>query len=360
VKRTAGRLDQLLPSFSFGDAIGNHVLALQQTFRKGGYRSEIYAQLRHPKLRDASKDYSEYVAADGSSGVCFYHFSIGSPLSEFFRRRKAHKVLVYHNVTPPEYLHGVNRRAELECRRGREELRRLSGSADLALAVSEFNRLELVEMGYPRTETLPIMVDFTKYDLSPAKDLLQRYGEGGVNILHVGRFVPNKKIEDVVRCFAVYKKIEPRARLFLVGTDVGFENYSEAVGDLVRRLGAKDVHFPGHVEEREFAAFYRLADVYLSMSEHEGFCVPLLEAMHFGVPVIAYHAAAVPETLAGAGLLVGEKRYEEVAELMNRVVTDAELREKLIAAGRRRLRDFTRESVEKRLWEILRKYGLVS
>jgi len=359
VKDPAWRLDQLLPNFSYGDAIGNHVLALQSAFREGGFRSDVFAQMRHPKLRRLARDYSEYLAAAENDGVCFYHFSIGSILSEFFGHLKARKVLIYHNITPPEYLRGVNRRAEYECRRGRDELRELAGTADLALADSEFNRRELESMGFPRTEVLPIIVDFQKCDAAPRKGLLKRFDDGAVNVLHVSRFVPNKKIEDVVKSFAVFKKIQPRARLFLVGTDVSFENYSDAVRDLVARLGVKDVHFPGHVDERELNTYYRLADIYLLMSEHEGFCVPLLESMHFGVPVIAYDAAAVPYTLGGAGLLVGEKRYEEIAELMDRVVTDDTLRKALVDAGRRRLEDFAPQRIKESLWEILRKYELV-
>jgi glycosyltransferase involved in cell wall biosynthesis len=287
VKDPAWRLDQLLPNFSYGDAIGNHALALRSTFREGGFRSDVFAQMRHPKLRSMAKDYSEYLAADEDAGVCFYHFSIGSILSEFFGHLKARKVLIYHNITPPEYLRGVNRRAEYECRRGRDELRELAGTADLALADSEFNRRELESMGFPRTEVLPIIVDFEGYDAAPRKGLLKRFDDDAVNVLHVSRFVPNKKIEDVVKSFAVFKKVRSRARLFLVGTDVSFENYSDAVHDLVSRLGVKDVYFPGHVDEHELNTYYRLADIYLLMSEHEGFCVPLLESMHFGVPVIA-------------------------------------------------------------------------
>jgi glycosyltransferase involved in cell wall biosynthesis len=359
VKQPRRRLDQLLPNFSYGDAIGNHVQALQRAFRAGGFASDVFAQMRHPKLRALSKDYSEYLLADEPENICVYHFSIGSALSEFFGNLRARKVLVYHNITPPEYLQGVNRRAEFECRRGRQELGELAGRVELALADSEFNKQELDAMGFARTAVLPIIVGFAGCEESPRRDLLRRFDDGAVNVLHVSRFVPNKKIEDVVKSFAVYKKINPRSRLFLVGTDVSFENYSEAVHDLVDRLGVEDVHFPGHVDGRELCTYYRLADLYLLMSEHEGFCVPLLESMHFGVPVIAYRAAAVPYTLGGAGLLVEEKRYEEIAELMDRVVTDTDLRERLVAGGRKRLDDFAPARIETRLWEILRQYDLV-
>lgn len=358
MKPSSRRLDQLLPNFSYGDAVGNHVQALRRIFRSRGIASDVFTQVRHPKLRSQAFDYYEYFPADVEDNACLYHFSIGSVLSEFFGRLRARKILIYHNITPAEYLRGVNRRAEFECRRGRQELRDLAGEVELALADSEFNRQELKEMGFDRTEVLPIIVDLAAYDVTPRRDLMSRYGDGRVNVLHVSRFVPNKRIEDVVKSFSVYKKINPRSRLFLVGTDVSFENYSGAVRALVDRLGVEDVHFPGHVDLRELGTYYRLADLYLLMSEHEGFCVPLLESMYFKVPIIAYRAAAVPGTLGDGGLLVGEKRFDEIAELMDRVVNDGELRERLVAAGTARLAEFAPAKIETRLWEILGRYGL--
>ncbi len=349
----------MLPNFSYGDAVGNHVRALQGAFRRRGHPSGIFAQVRHPRLRSFSHDYSEYPALDSRENLCLYHFSIGSFLSRFYGRLRSRKALVYHNITPPGYLRGVNRRAEYECRRGREELRGLAGVTELALADSEFNRLELEEMGYRQTEVMPILVPFADYDVPPRRELLNRFGGGMTNVLHVGRFVPNKRIDDVVRSFAVYRKINRRSRLILVGTDAGFENYSSAVRELAARLGLDEVHLAGHVDFEELCTFYRLADLYLLMSEHEGFCVPLLEAMHFGVPVIAYRAAAVPGTLGGAGILVDEKRFDEIAELMDRVVTDTDLRKKMVSAGRERLKEFAPERLEARLWGILTRRGLV-
>jgi glycosyltransferase involved in cell wall biosynthesis len=360
VRPPTPRLDQLLPNFSYGDAIGNHVQSLRRMFREGGFPAEVYAQMRHPRVRALSRYYSDYLFVDDSENCCFFHFSIGSALSDFFGRLRARKFLIYHNITPPEYLRGVNRRAEFECRRGREELRRLAGVVELAIADSEFNRLELEEMGFPRTELLPIVVDFDGYAAAPSRQLLRRFDDDWVNVLHVSRFVPNKRIEDVVKSFAVFRKIKPRSRLFLVGTDVSFENYSKAVRDLVERLGLDEVYFPGHVDLRDLCTYYRLADLYLLMSEHEGFCVPLLEAMHFGVPVIAYGASAVPHTLGRAGLIVGEKRFDEIAELMALVASDAGLRRRLVAAGKERLRDFAPAKIEARLRELLDRCGITS
>jgi glycosyltransferase involved in cell wall biosynthesis len=341
----------MLPNFSYGDAVGNHVQALRGIFTAAGMKSEVFAQMRHPRV--TARHYGDYRPFDDPRNVCFFHFSIGSPLSEFFGSLRAKKVLIYHNITPAEYLRGVNRRAEFECRRGRRELEALRGRVDLAVADSEFNRRELEEMGYGNTEVMPIIVDFSAYDLQPRREIMKRYRDGWKNILHVGRFVPNKKIEDVVKSFAVYKKINPRSRLLLVGTDVSFENYSEALRELVANLGVEDVVFAGHVDDRALCTYYRLADLYLLMSVHEGFCVPLLEAMHFGVPIVAYSAAAVPGTLGGGGLLVEEKRYEEIAGMIDLVLTDDDLRGRIVAAGRRRLEEFSPAKIEAALWEIL-------
>jgi glycosyltransferase involved in cell wall biosynthesis len=353
------RLDQALPTFSYGDAIGNHVLALRAILRRRGATSEIFALACHPRVRLEARAWREYGAADAPGNVCLFHFSIGTPMAEGFARLRSRRVLIYHNVTPPEFARGVSRRMERECRQGREQLRSLAPATELAIGVSEFNRRELEEMGFARTAVVPVIVDLTAHDQPPVRELLRRWKDGRTNVLHVGRFAPNKRIEDLVRAFHLYKRIDPGSRLLLVGTDAGLENYSAAVRRLVHDLGTEDVHFCGHVDFRELCTYFRVADLYLAMSEHEGFCVPLLEAMHFGVPIVAHAAAAVPDTLGGAGVLFAEKRFEEVAELMHLVVTDAGLRARMVAAGRRRLEDFAPQKVEALLWETLAGAGIL-
>jgi len=191
-------------------------------------------------------------------------------------------------------------------------------------------------------------------------ELERRWRDGWTTVLHVGRFAPNKRIEDLVRAFHVYRRINPKSRLLLVGTDAGLENYSAAVRALAERLGTPDVHFLGHIDFRQLCACYRLADLYVAMSEHEGFCVPLLEAMHFGVPIVAFAAGAVPETLGGAGLLFREKRFEEVAELMHLAVSDPALRAGLVAAGRGRLEHFAPRAIERELRALFERHGLLA
>ncbi len=159
------------------------------------------------------------------------------------------------------------------------------------------------------------------------------FDDDWVNLLFVGRTIPNKRLEDVIRWFHAYKRwFNPRSRLLLVGAHGGFERYLAMLNELVARLGASDVHFLGHVTNEELVAYYELADVFLCASEHEGFCVPLVEAFHMGVPVIAYAATAVPATMDGGGVLVTDKDPVHIAALIDRIVTDRELQDRIVAS----------------------------
>jgi glycosyltransferase involved in cell wall biosynthesis len=360
-RMSAFRIDQAVPSFSIGDAIGNDALALREILRRRGVTSEIFTRAGHPALERESRPWSAYAGVDAPGNVCLFHFSIGTPVAEDFRHLRARRVLIYHNITPPEFASGVNPMMERECRLGREQLRRLAGCTELGITVSEYNRRELEEAGFARTAVVPIIVDFSDHDRQePAPDVLARWRDGRTNILHVGRFAPNKRLEDLVRAFHCYRRIDPHSRLLLVGSSVGLENYAAAVRDLALRLGNPDVHCLGHVSFRQLCTFYRIADLYLALSEHEGFCVPLLEAMHFGVPIVARAAGAVPETLGAAGLTVRGAPPEEVAELMRLAITDREVRQRLLAAGRARLGDFAPGKIELDFWELLGREGFLT
>lgn len=355
----AARIDQALPSFGYGDAIGNHVLALRGVLRRGGATSEIFAAAAEPRVRDEARSWRDYAAHNDPGNICVLHFSLGALMARTFSRLRSRRVLVYHNVTPPEFGRGASRRMERLCREGRAQLGELARYTDLAIGVSEYNRRELEEAGFPRTAVLPIIVDFAEHDRCPDDPAVARqWRDGRTNVLHVGRLAPNKRIEDVVRSFHLYQRINPASRLLIAGNDRGVRGYTESLHALVERLGTPDVHFLGHIDFATLCTCYRLADLYLSMSEHEGFCVPLLEAMHFRVPIVAFAAAAVPETLGAAGLLVREKRFEEVVELMHLAVSDAQLRAHLAKAGAARLANFAPERIERELWALLQRQGL--
>ncbi len=223
---------------------------------------------------------------------------------------------------------------------------------------SEFNVRELAEHGWTRLGVLPIIFNPNQHNNRPDRKVLRQW-QGGVNILFVGRIVPNKRLEDVILTFYYFKHfVCPEARLFLVGSTAGMERYFNFLQALVKRLDLSDVIFAGHVTTAQWLAYYQCGSIYLSMSEHEGFGIPLLESMHFGLPIIAYKAAAIAETLGGSGILVKIKDHAAIAELIGLVLEDENLRTEIVARQRERLRDFLPIKIEPQLRQLLQTLGL--
>jgi glycosyltransferase involved in cell wall biosynthesis len=337
---------QVLATLGYGDAIGNEVLGIQRVLRAAGYESEIFVETAEHRVEHLTRGYWELPAASHPDNILIHHFSIGSRASRVAYAMPDRMVLIYHNITPPEYFVDVHPLLVQLCYLGRRELGLYANRCDLALGDSEYNRQELESLGFPRTGVLPVVPDFSHLSVPPNYIHGSAFDDDWVNLLFVGRVIPNKRIEDVIRWFHAYKRwFNPRSRLLLVGAQGGFERYVAMLNNLVARLGTSDVYFMGHVTNEELVGFYELADVFLCASEHEGFCVPLVEAFHMGVPVIAYAAAAVPATMDGGGVLIAHKDPIHVAALIDRLVTDRDLRERVLdsqdaALGRLQAKDF--------------------
>jgi glycosyltransferase involved in cell wall biosynthesis len=344
-------IHQMLPDFSYGDAIGNDVLGIQKVLRGWGYDSEIYAQHVHSKLIGSARPFQEYKEISHPDNLLIFHFSIGSELSEFVKRLPDRKILIYHNITPSHFFKGINAEVERRCEWGYEELKKLAPYFDLALGVSDFNRQELERAGFRKTGVLPIFIDFNNYYLVQEENLKKTLQDGKLNILHVGRVVPQKKIEDLVKVFYLFqKRLYPESRLILVGTDSGVRNYSRAVKKMVEELAMTEkVRFAGFASFRELITYYAASQLYLCLSEHEGFCVPLVESMFFGLPVIAYLTGGIPETLGGAGIGLCQKNFEQIAEIMALILEDSDLRNHIIAGQMERLNEFSLENNKQRL-----------
>ena len=323
---------QVLATLGYGDAIGHEVLGIRRALRDAGYESEVFVETADSRLEPLTRDYRDLVDCSSPDNILVHHFSIGSRASRIAFALPDRMVLVYHNITPPEYFVDVHPLLVRQCYRGRRELAAYANRCDLALGDSEFNRLELEGMGFPRTDVLPVVPDFSHLDVPPDHRVVSAFDDGWANVLFVGRVIPNKRIDDVIRLFHAYQLLfNPRSRLLLVGSYSGFDRYHAMLQELVARLGTAGVHFLGHVTDAELAACYDVADVFLCASEHEGFCVPLVESFHEGIPVVAYAAAAVPATLDGAGVLFSEKDPAHVAALIDQVVSSAGLREAIVA-----------------------------
>ncbi len=344
MKRPA--VHQVLATLGYGDAIGHEVLGIQRVLRAAGYTSDIFCETADPRLEDRTRDYRDLLEASSPDNLLLHHFSIGSKASRVAFALPDRMALIYHNITPPEYFVGVHDLLVELCFLGRRELAAYVRRCELALGDSEFNRQELEAIGFRATGVLPVVPDFSHLD-EPADAFIARdFDDEWVNLLFVGRIIPNKRIDELIRIFHAYKtQFNPRSRLIVVGAYGGFETYLAMLHGLVGRLGAKDVYLPGHVTNGELVAYYEVADLFLSASEHEGFCVPLTEAFYKRLPVVAYAATAVPATMDGAGVLYEDRAPVHVAAVIDAVLDDAVLYERVVASqdaalARLRGRDF--------------------
>lgn len=335
-------IHQLLPYFAPGDAIGNHARALRRLLRSWGVRSEIYAERAHPEVAHDCRPLHELLVTPQSAVI--YHYSTRSPeADEAFVSFQGIKAIIYHNITPAYfYAPYCPRIYRLLCE-ARAHLGQFRGIVSMALGVSAYNCAELAAAGYANPRRLPLLLEFEAFAAQPpCPATLQRFEDGWQNFLFVGRLAPHKRQEDVIRAFAWYNRfIDRRSRLLLVGTVGGLERYAHHLREVVQSLDMQDhVVFAGHASLAQLVAYYRLAHVFVCMSEHEGCCVPLLESMYHRLPILAYAAAGVPETLGDAGVLVHDKDYPMIAEMVHLLREDEALRSRILYRQQQRLADF--------------------
>ncbi len=353
------RIDQWVPAFHRGDAIGDEAACLRDFFRQQGFVSDIYCLDRDEGLEAESRPFDRFQPGEPND-VVILHFALPSPLSYSLLRVPCRRVVIHHNVTAPEFFVGFSQEMVRLASLGRKELRQLAPFVDLGLADSEFNRRELESFGFRRTAVLPLFVDFRRYAKPINQFVYRLYRDERTNLVFVGRVVPNKKIEDLIKVTFYYKKyISPLVRLVVAGKNSSLPKYYESLVRLVDDfyLKPEEVVFTGHIPDEDLFAIYRAADVFISMSEHEGFCLPLLESMMFDVPVVAYAAGAVPSTLDGAGVLLQEKKVAEIAELLAILTQDSRLRAKVIASQKERLARFRSFPREEYLLSLLAELG---
>jgi len=334
-------IHQFLTSYSYGDAIGNEALEIRNYLREQGHDSEIFVLFYHPKYSNQVINYLEYDTYSSEENIVIYHFSIGSKITKKFLRIPDKKVIIYHNITPHYFFLDYHRILAKDCYKGRVELQSLSDKVDLALGDSEYNESELKEAGFKNTGILPLVMNFEKFDAPVLPVLNDLFRDGKINILYVGRIIPNKKVEDVIRTFHLYNKyFNKNSRLFIVGENRGFERYYSALLGMVEKLNAKNVHFTGHIPEEELISYFKLADIYLHMSEHEGFCAPVPEGFFLNIPVIAYNEGAVKETMNNGGILLNHKQFLKTAALIDKILSDGNLREKVLKTQQESLKKY--------------------
>lgn len=350
------RIIQMLPVMAFGDAIGNDTLSLDDTLSKSGFKAEIYAMYIDERLTNRVKRIDSYKCEPDD--IILYHLSTGSPMNYDISEYDCKRIIMYHNITPGHFFAQYDVNAKEVCDSGLRAAGYLKKKADLCLADSEFNKRELEEMGYKCSiEVLPILIAFDDYKKRPSGHVIQKYSDDYVNIVFTGRVAPNKKHEDIISAFYYYKKyINPKSRLLLVGRHDFFPEYYRRLQGYVEKLELEDVIFTGQVKFDEILAYYKVADVFVCLSEHEGFCVPLVESMMFDVPIIAYDSCAVGETLGGSGLLLKDKSPQVIAEAIHLVVEDKKLKNQLIENQQKRLCDFQHDKIKEKFLNIMQEF----
>ena len=336
------RIVQMLPTIAYGDAIGNHVLALDRLFKKNGIDTDIYARNIDARITDINVKKIEKFKDDAD--IILYHLSTGDDLNLKIRDYKSRIVINYHNVTPENYFRGYDEISRKLCADGLDQVKMLSGVPEAVICDSVFNMNDLKSYGYEcPMEAIPILIAFDDYSKAQNKEILERYrGDGHVNIVFTGRIAPNKKQEDVIRAFYYYHEyINPKSRLFIVGSYRDTDVYYRKLFKYVKKLHLEDVCFTGHIRFDEILAYYGIADVFLCMSEHEGFCVPLVEGMIFEKPVFAYACSAVPETLGNAGVLIYDKSPKNIATVIHDVLKDKNKLAELSKGRKKRLEELS-------------------
>jgi glycosyltransferase involved in cell wall biosynthesis len=322
---------QLIPAAAPYDAITAQAFAWRDLLRTWGHESEIVAEYVHPDLMGTVRRLNRAGRRLVGRDPVILRYALYSATVDAALRSRGPLGLVYHNITPGELVRDFNPELADLCDRGRAALKRCRGHVTALIADSSFNASELHDAGLGEAVVVPLLLELprTVPRREPSREPV---------VVTVGRVVPNKRIEDVIRGFALYQRRHARnASLVVVGSDVGFEGYRRALEVLAARVAARRVFFTGPISSEARDAWYRKADVYLGMSVHEGFCAPLLEALAHGTPVVARAAGAMPETLGGAGIVLEEPDSPLIAEAVHEAVSSAPTRRALYDAADRRL-----------------------
>ena len=352
------KIVQVSEALSFGDAISNDVVAIDKLLKENELSGGIFVTNRNNidkrYLNNIAKTIDDFPVMN-KEDILLLHHAIANDFCYALPKLKCKKVLVYHNITPPSFFDGISDGLRNATAKGLVQAKFMSNKVDCCIADSEFNKNNLEEMGYKcPIYVCPVLIPFDDYEADPNPEIVNEFQDDWVNILFVGRLSPNKKQEDIIRTYAIYKKhYNEKARLFLVGND-SMDIYADSLREYARKLQLDDVYITGSVPFQNLIAYYRIADVFLCMSEHEGFCVPIVEAMYFNVPVVAYKSSAVPGTIGDSGILLKEKDFLLTAAVINEVSTNEILSNWIIERQQDKIKDYYYNNVATKIVGILK------
>jgi glycosyltransferase involved in cell wall biosynthesis len=350
-------LHQFLMDVSKGDATSDHAFLIRGWLRDWGFDSEIYGAVYDGELVSEVRQFSprSFIGQD----LVIYHHTTGSTTLNHLIERRTPLMLIYHNITPPNFFKRADPAIASQLVTGRQQLNEIRPFVRMALSASSYSEKELNELGFKDTGVLPIVLNEADYKVAVDKELQSKIRKGEPTMLFVGRLAPNKRQEDLLKLLIYVRQIFPRAHLILVGGHTG-EGYLRWLKYFIERNGlAEAVTLTGHVTQEEMVTYYKSADLFVSMSEHEGFGKPLIESMYFGLPIMAYSAAAVPSTLGESGILFTKKEFEPLAELVGMLYEDSILRQRVIDTQTRRLQAYLEPAIKQQFESYLAQLNIL-
>lgn len=344
-------IHQLLAGGMRGNAVVAEALAIEQAARQWGYTVHTYCPEPHPSVAGSILPLAQCRSA--RDDLLLLHLTTGSTATDFCMSQHNPLAVIYHNITPPSYLLGLGKGLSEHSRSARTRLPELAKRAALGIAHSTYSEQEMKQVEFKRTQVVPVVVTHALEEAAQrnASSRVGRIPEA--TLLHVGRVVPNKRLEDIIKVYYYYQKINNLSKLIFVGDATSAIQYYEWLQRLVRAYKLDSVQFTGQIGPDALAREYRKASLYLTMSDHEGFCVPLVESMRFGVPIVAYASSAIPETLGNSGVLAQRKDYADIASMVHLLHQDTVLRSQVIYAQMERAKAFEPELVLDQLRQAL-------
>lgn len=346
------RIDQLLAGFADGDAISNEALQIRDILRNNGIDSDIYSDQTYtsPSMRHECMDIKAYKPGD----MCIHHYSIGSPVVDTFSSVNSRKVLIYHNITPAEYFRVYDTRVTEQLESARRNLAIISAKADVVWADSEFNAGEIRSLGINNIKVFPLLFSSKGLDIPDDPEVVTRLSGPLTTFLTVGRIAPNKRLEVLIKAFHYYvKKINPFSRLVIVGSGRSCPRYYDLLQMMVSDLDVANVCFDGFAAPKSLPTYYRKSDVFISVSDHEGYCLPLVEAMYHGTLVLAHRVGGIPEAMGEAGVLYQDLEPVHLAVLMDILTTRAEVRQDVLSSQSIRINTVKNRDVTGELMNLI-------
>jgi glycosyltransferase involved in cell wall biosynthesis len=349
-------IHQFVPLIHHGDAVGRHTLRLRDAARASGFSSEIFVDITSDDTSIETRSILDYPDISQRDDVLVYQFATASYMAEWLSARAETLVINYHNITPPRLIAPWDTHLALGQRVAEEELQMLVARTALAVADSVYNESHLIDAGFRRTAVVPPSAALTADAITERARERASAGQtgSGAHWLSVGRLAPNKAVEDTIAALAIARAHhDPSATLVIIGKPAT-AGYDDALRTYVADLGLNDaVTFAGYASDETVATAYAQADVLVVTSDHEGFCVPVVEAMSIGLPVVAFNQGAVPDVLGRGGVLVDSKDPYELASVIGQLLGDGSRRADLQVAARTQLDSLELDSAADRFITLL-------